>query len=178
MTSKKQKAADRAEAIETLRKILQPGDAVTTTVLHVSRSGMSRVIQCQAIDFGEPDHHPCIRDISWLVADAIGDRWDDRRGGVIVGGCGMDMCFATVYALGRALFPDGFAPSPMAKRPSDGKRVNTDVGRGRKRAAAVPFALDRAWVEKMAVKGFRFERGRNGDTSGWDTDGGYALRCR
>ena len=178
MTSKKQKAADRAEAIEILRQILKPGDAVTTTVLHVSRSGMSRVIQCQAIDFGEPDRRPYIRDISGLVADAIGDRWDDRRGGVVVNGCGMDMCFATVYALGRALFPDGFAPSPMAKRPSDGKRVNTDVGRGRKRAAAVPFALDRAWVEKMAVKGFRFERGRNGDTSGWDTDGGYALRCR
>ena len=85
MTSKKQKAADRAEAIEALRKMLKPGDAVATTVLHVSRSGMSRVIQCQAIDFGEPDHHPCIRDISWLVADAIGDRWDNRGGVVVFG---------------------------------------------------------------------------------------------
>ena len=78
----------------------------------------------------------------------------------------------------RALFPDGFAPSPMAKRPSDGALVNLDVGRGRKRAAAVPFSLDRAWVEAKAANGFRFERGRNGDTSGWDTDGGYALRYR
>ena len=90
----------------------------------------------------------------------------------------MNMRFATVYALGRALFPDGFAPSPMAKRPSDGALVNLDVGRGRKRAAAVPFSLDRAHVEKMAAKGFRFERGRNGDTNGWDNDGGYALRYR
>ena len=158
MTSKKQKAADRAEAIETLRKILQPGDAVTTTVLHVSRSGMSRVIQCQAVDFGEPDHHPCIRDISWLVADAIGDRWDDRRGGVVVGGCGMDMCFATVYALGRALFPDGFG----IVGEKDGKRRRPKTAK----AAA-----------QMVRHGWAF-RGRNSDRSGWDTDGGYALRYR
>ena len=158
MTSKKQKAADRAEAIETLRKILQPGDAVTTTVLHVSRSGMSRVIQCQAIDFGEPDHHPYIRDISGLVADAIGDRWDDRRGGVVVNGCGMNMCFATVYALGRALFPDGFG----IVGEKDGKRWRPKSPK----AAA-----------QMVRHGWAF-RGRNGDRSGWDTDGGYALRYR
>lgn len=158
MTSKKQKAADRAEAIETLRKILQPGDAVTTTVLHVSRSGMSRVIQCQAIDFGEPDHHPYILDISGLVADAIGDRWDDRRGGVVVGGCGMNMCFATVYALGRALFPDGFGI--MGEK--DGKR----------RRPKSPEA-----AAQMVRHGWAF-RGRNGDTNGWDNDGGYALRYR
>ena len=157
MTSKKQKAADRAEAIETLRKILKPGDAVTTTVLHVSRSGMSRVIMCQAIDFGEPDHHPYIRDISGLVADAIGDRWDDR-GGVVVGGCGMDMRFATVYALGRALFPDGFG----IVGEKDGKR----------RRPKSPKA-----AAQMVRAGWRF-RGRNGDASGWDTDGGYALRNR
>ena len=157
MTSKKQKAADRAEAIETLRKILQPGDAVTTTVLHVSRSGMSRVIMCQAIDFGEPDHHPYIRDISGLVADAIGDRWDNR-GGVVVNGCGMDMRFATVYALGRALFPAWFG----IVGEKDGKR----------RRPKSPKA-----AAQMVRAGWRF-RGRNGDTSGWDTDGGYALRYR
>ena len=157
MTSKKQKAADRAEAIEALRKMLKPGDAVTTTILHVSRSGMSRVIQCQAIDFGEPDHHPYIRDISGLVADAIGDRWDNR-GGVVVNGCGMDMCFATVYALGRALFPDGFG----IVGEKDGKR----------RRPKSPKA-----AAQMVRAGWRF-RGRNGDASGWDTDGGYALRYR
>ena len=175
MTSKKQKAAERAEAIESLRKFLKPGDTVTTTVMHVSRSGMSRVIRCQAID--KHNGEPYIRDISHLVATAIGDRWDDR-GGVIVGGCGMDMCFATVYALGRALFPDGFAPTPMARRPSDGKEVNTDIGRGVKRCAAVPFELDRAWIEKKVAAGFKYTRGRNGDTTGWDNDGGYALRYR
>ena len=158
MTSKKQKAADRAEAIETLRKILQPGDAVTTTVLHVSRSYMSRVIQCQAIDFGEPDHRPYIRDISQLVADAIGARWDDYRGGVIATGCGMDMRFATVYTLGRALFPDGFG----IVGEKDGKRRRPKTAK----AAA-----------QMVRHGWAF-RGRNGDRSGWDTDGGYALRYR
>ena len=92
------------------------------------------------------------------VADAIGDRWDDRRGGVVVGGCGMNMCFATVYALGRALFPDGFG----IVGEKDGKRRRPKTAK----AAA-----------QMVRAGWRF-RGRNGDTNGWDNDGGYALRYR
>lgn len=171
-----QKAQDRAHAIETLRKMLKPGDTVTTNVLHVSRSGMSRVIMCQAIA-ADYDGKPYISDISGLVADAIGDRYDSRRGGIVVGGCGMNMCFATVYNLGRVLFPNGFAPSEMARNPSKGimEPRNVNVGRGSKRG---PFALDRAWVEAKRKAGWEFTRGRNGGKSGWDNDGGYALNYR
>ena len=70
----------------------------------------------------------------------------------------MNMRFATVYALGRALFPDGFGI--MGEK--DGKR----------RRPKSPEA-----AAQMVRHGWAF-RGRNGDTSGWDTDGGYALRNR
>lgn len=175
MTTKKQKE-DRQSAIESLRAFLKPGDTVTTTVMHVSRSGMSRVIMCQAV--GMQDGKPYIRDISWLVSRAVGYPLDEKNGGVKIGGCGMNMCFALVYELGSVLFPDGFAPSDMATNPSKGitepRCIN--VGRGMKRCAAIPFALDRAWVEAKHKAGWLFTRGRNGDRSGWDTSGGYALK--
>ena len=173
MSTKTEKQAERADAITRLRSFLKPGDNITTTVLHVARSGMSRSIRCQAIRHDD-DGAPYIDDISWLVARAIGARLDDR-GGVVIGGCGFDATFEVVYSLGRVLFPDGFAPSNKAMRPSDGKVVNVDVGSGMNHSASVTFALDRAWVEKKRAAGFRFIRGRNGDESGWDNDGGYAL---
>lgn len=173
MTAKSEKQAERDTAISNLRKFLKPGDNVTTTVLHVSRSGMSRSIRCQAVRSDDGGAH-YISDISYLVARAIGARLDDR-GGVVVGGCGFDASFEVIYSLGRVLFPNGFAPSNMARRPLDGKVVNVDVGRGIKRSAAVPFALDREWIGKKRAAGFKFTRGRNGDESGWDNDGGYAL---
>lgn len=166
---------EKQEAITYLRSILKPGDTVTTTVLHVSRSGMMRTIMCQAIET-DRGGKPRIVDISWAVARAIGAAFDRNRGGVKMGGCGMNMCFETVYDLGYALFPDGFAPSNMAHRPSDGKLVNVDIGRGMKRSETIPFALDREWIEKKRAAGFKFSRGRCGDVSGWDDDGGYALK--
>lgn len=158
MTTKKEKAQDRADAIAYLRKILKPGDAITCTVMHVSGSGMSRSIMLQ-VPFKHDDGTLRIQDISWRVADAIGSRWDyKRRGGVVMRGCGMNMCFEAVYILGRVLFPDGFGIIGE----HDGKR---------KRPATAKQAA------RMVRDGWRF-RGRNGDASGWDNDGGYALDYR
>ncbi len=147
----------RNEAIARLRAMLKPGDKVTTTVLHVSRSGMSRSIQCQAIE-KDASGAPYIADISWLVARATGNRLDDR-GGVIVTGCGMNMCFSLVYDLGRTLFPDGFG---VVGTNSQGRHVRPKSKRG---------------AARMVTNGVKF-RGRNGDASGWDEDGGYALGYR
>lgn len=158
MTSKKEKAQERANAIETLRKFLKPGDKVTTTVMHVSRSGMSRSIMCQAVRMDD-NGTPYIADISWMVAQAIGERLDDH-GGVKMGGCGMNMCFAVVYYLGRVLFPEGFGI--VGTHPKTGRKARP------KTAAA---------AARMVRNGWKF-RGRNGDASGWDTDGGYALDYR
>lgn len=158
MTSKKEKAKDRADAIAYLRTILNPGDRITCTVMHVSSSGMSRSIMLQ-IPVKQGDGTIRIQDISWRVAAAIGGRFDDKRGGVVMGGYGMNMCFAAVYSLGRALFPDGF-----------GIEGTTSVGKKIRPASQKQAA-------RMVALGGKF-RGRNGDASGWDNDGGYALDYR
>lgn len=97
----------KAEAILHLRKVLKPGDTVYTVLRHVSRSGMSRNIDLYYIAESKP-----VR-ISAYVGHAIGTpqslkNWE-RSQGLTVGGCGMDMGFHLVYALGRVLYPHGFA---------------------------------------------------------------------
>lgn len=91
------------ESVEYLRELgIQPGDSTHTKVLHVSRSGMMRVIGVYIVRDGE------LFDISKRVAWAIGARFDEDRWGVKMGGVGMDMTFYVVYCLGRALWPEGF----------------------------------------------------------------------
>ena len=126
MTSKAQNQ-QIINAVTTLRDMLKPGDVVHTILRQVSRSGMSRHISVIRQDKDGP------HDITYLVGRALNYRQNAKDGGLVVGGCGMDMGFEVVYNLGRALFPKGFK-----------------------------------------VEG----RGRNGDTSGWDNDGGYALKHR
>ena len=104
----KAQQAERAEAIEQLRQWLKPGDTVYTILRHVSRSGMQREIGVVILKDG-CDMHP-----NYLVSQAIGARLG-KRDGVIMGGCGMDMGFALVYALGRALWPNG-TPEPHGTR--------------------------------------------------------------
>lgn len=100
--SSKTKQADREEAIAELRAILRPGDTVYTILRHRSRSGMSRVIDLYVQGPDGP------RGIGWQAAKATGNRYDSNREGIKIGGCGMDMGFALVYALSSTLFPDGF----------------------------------------------------------------------
>lgn len=160
MTSKKEKAQNRAEAIAYLRGILKPGARITCTVLHVSASGMSRSIMLQ-VPVTDSDGALRIQDISWRAADAIGERFDDRRGGVIMGGCGMNMCFAAVYDLGRVLFPGGFGT--IGTHPDKPGKYRRPKGK--------------AQAARMVRDGWRFH-GRNSDADGWDNDGGYALDYR
>lgn len=69
-----------------------------TTLRHVSRSGMQRVIDVHVIQDNEP------RWLGYMVAKAMEYRFDDRRQGIVVGGCGMDMGFHIVHSLGYALY--------------------------------------------------------------------------
>lgn len=94
--------AERDEAIDRLRELLKPGDEVRTILRHVARSGMSRAIDCYVIRDSDT-----LR-ITWDVALATGYRYSNRWDAVDMGGCGMDMGFALVYALSRALYPHGF----------------------------------------------------------------------
>jgi hypothetical protein len=93
-------AVHREWAKDQLRDSLKPGDTVYTILHHVSSSGMSRRIGVRAIVNGQPQY------LDGLVAVALGERVADR-GGIIMGGCGMDMGFELSYRLGHALYPDG-----------------------------------------------------------------------
>lgn len=158
MPQKAGKAAYRADRIAYLRELFPPGAKVFCTVTNVARSGMSRSIRVFAIMAGDREHGPEPRDVSDAVAAVIGAR--SVKGGVLMGGCGMDMGFALTYELSHALYPDGFGIE-CDSWPKGGRRKY----RPPSKAAAA----------RAVAKGYTF-RGRNGDASGWDPDGGYALR--
>jgi hypothetical protein len=98
----------RKQTKEGLLKILKPGDAVYCIVRSVSASGMSRTISLFVID-GEH-----FSDVTHSAAIVMGDKLA-KNGALRVNGCGMDMCFATVYNLGRYLWPNG-TPEPHGMR--------------------------------------------------------------
>jgi hypothetical protein len=156
LTAAEGKAAIIAQTKEELRKVYPVGALVQTQLLHVSSSGMSRRISVLACVGG------VVRRMDNQVAEVIGLRVSDS-GGIIMGGCGMDMGFSIAYSLGRALYPDGFG--------GYGQKVNKETGKpeGRKLQPKTKRAAAAA-----VKRGYVF-RGRNGDPSGWDRDGGYAL---
>jgi hypothetical protein len=95
--------AEQAEALDELRAALPPGSTVSTIVRHVTSSGMSRSISPVICSDGRP------WDLTYLAVRAgAGSGFDQRNGGVRMGGCGMDMGFALVYELARKMYPDGF----------------------------------------------------------------------
>lgn len=91
-----------AEATVRIREWVKPGDTLYTQLKSVSRSGMSRVIQVVKIDCSKGE--PSLSYLGWNVAKALGWGYDDRKEGVKVGGCGMDMGFHLVYSLSHTLF--------------------------------------------------------------------------
>ncbi len=144
---------EKLEATAMLKEFIKPGDTIYTTLKHCSKSGMMRVIDLFVMEDNEP------RRITSLACRAIQASYNDRHEGMKMDGCGMDMGFAAVYELGRVLFPDGFG--------DEGDFPNGSKGR--------PSTPEMA--EKAITIGATFH-GRNGDTSGWDNDGGYALKHR
>ena len=144
------------ECRERLLSLLNPGDTVYGVVRSVSRSGMSRRIDFYCIEDGE------LRWLTPFIGDLCGYSHSYERSGLRVDGCGMDMIFAVVYDLGHKLWPDGFGTpcrsdgcSFRAETQAEAESCNADLPNG-----CTPHVF----------------RGRNGDTSGWDTDGGYALK--
>lgn len=99
----------KTDALAQLRAMLKPGDSVYTTVRHVARSGMMRTIDLYVMQDNEP------RRITWLACEAMGDTYNRKHEGMRMDGCGMDMCFAAVYNLGRTLWPNG-TPEPHGRR--------------------------------------------------------------
>lgn len=108
LTRKAGKAARKEYVCAQLREMIEPGQKVFCVLRHVSTSGMSRRISFFIVADGE------MRNIDNLTADAI-DYKNSDKGGLIVGGCGMDMGFSVVYSLGHALWPNG-TPKPHGRR--------------------------------------------------------------
>ena len=106
MSKASDKAAEKAEAINQIRKYVRPGDTVYGIVREVSRSGMSRTIDLYAVNRKDKD-----RPLAYLTgyaAKVLGYTRKDR--GMLVGGCGMDMVFHCIYSLARAIFTNARAP--------------------------------------------------------------------
>lgn len=96
---------DRAKierALQRAEKVIARKREITCILRHVSGSGMSRRISLHVI---RDDEH---RHLSYNAAIATGNRYHDRDGAVIIGGCGMDMGFALVYDLSHTLYGDGY----------------------------------------------------------------------
>lgn len=117
----KAQQSERDEYISKLRETLKPGDTLHTVLRHVSRSGMSRIIDVFHI-YTDPKTGEVRKDwLSYWISKACDMTFNDRRGqpeGIRIGGCGMDIGFEIVYTVGRALWPEGFK-CPGAKCPSN-----------------------------------------------------------
>mgnify|MGYP001615470954 CR=1 FL=1 len=95
--------SDQQSSKDKLLKLVKPGDTVYTILRHVSRSGMSRVIDLVIISDGQPFS------ISGWAAEVTNSTLDRDRWGIKITGVGMDMGFALVYELSYALFQDDFS---------------------------------------------------------------------
>ena len=104
------------DALNALRELLPVGSTVRTILRHTSKSGMSRAITVHTVTDG------AVRDITWLVSQVTGYRLSQRHEGLTVGGCGMDMGFAVVYALSSALYPTGHRCTGSTGRTPAGNR--------------------------------------------------------
>lgn len=97
--NKQEKEQQEKDAINFLSLQLKKDDQVFTIVRHVSASGMSRHISVII-----KTNDGTIQNVSWHVSKALGWRMNKANNALVVGGCGMDMCFHTVYTLSRVLF--------------------------------------------------------------------------
>lgn len=102
MVKTKKKQDEQEKARNHLRELLKPGDTVYTILRHVSNSGMSRRIDLYIFRDNKPYY------LTYWAAEALGEKVN-KKGGIVVGGCGMDMGFHLVYNLSMALFcPDKY----------------------------------------------------------------------
>lgn len=154
------KEQQKQEAIARLREMLKPGDTLHTVVRSVSKSGMSHRLDVYKLQNGDAQY------LTHLAAKACGYSIPSKGKGLRIGGCGMDMGFALVYELSQALFPKGFkvVETKPCKHCQD--RPGFD-GLGN----TCKHCNGTGSIETPAI-------GRNGDKSGYDNDGGYALKQR
>lgn len=93
MTKKEQKEKDKQESIKYLKRNIKPGGELLVNIISVSKSGMSRRMRVLNNKF---------IDLSYDVAKVI--EWNHSDKGILVSGCGMDMCFHLIQTLSYYLY--------------------------------------------------------------------------
>lgn len=183
--SRRERETAKQEAKEKLLQILRPGDRVYGIVRTVSRSGMSRTIDFYAFGpqvWSARHKAGCDRIyLSGYIADLLDYRRTDS-GALKVQGCGMDMIFSVVYSVGHALWPEGFGlPCEHCGYRSQSKddaqekyAAASDKEAGAGSRFSPPYCPCEADSNPVGWHSFW---GRNADRSGWDEDGGYALKA-
>lgn len=171
-TLTKKRIAERDEAREELRQILSVGDTVDVIQRHVSQSGMMRYLSLRAGD----------RDITSLAGKAMAEKVYDYHGhwALKVGGCGMDMHFATVYNLSRALWPNGHPCTGSATSHGERRCPSNDHSNDYRQAQRDFRSYDpdgshdamRAYIENRLATDLGYSTKRT------HSDGGYALNYR
>lgn len=121
---------ERDEAIKRLREWCRPGTTVYVVLRHRSASGMFRVIDLFMFDrkTGRTIH------LGWDAAKVMGYGYDEKREGIKVGGCGMDMGFHLVNSLSYCLHG-------MKDKGSEGGRVYPRPGHYR-----AGYSLRHEWI--------------------------------
>lgn len=118
--TKKQLHEQEIEEVKTrLRAMINPGDTIYTSLKHVSRSGMYRVIRLYVM----VDNHP--QNIDWLASQLL-EGYDDRHEGCKASGCGMDMGFALVYHLSYSLRYEYPCIGYESKKPGENRCSSPD----------------------------------------------------
>ena len=93
------KELQQLQARESLKNIFSQSEdkRVYCVLRHVSASGMSRRIDFYVIRDNEPQY------LTGLIGMALDYKRHDR-GGLVIGGCGMDMGFHVIYTLSSVLY--------------------------------------------------------------------------
>jgi hypothetical protein len=100
------KDAAKAEAIDSLRGLIQRNDVIYTVRLARSSSGMRKVLGVYAFHGRRGESKLWL---SYMAADATGYAFDEKLGDVVVKGLGHDAGDSLVQALALALFGDAHA---------------------------------------------------------------------
>ncbi len=135
--------AERQECLDRLRKMLPPGSRVHTTMRHVSRSGMSRDIDCYLLHDGQAQW------LSRLIAKACDFSFNEKREAIRVQGCGMDMGYHIVNNLAMALYPEGFECTGRDEHPNmcpSNDHSNGDRNYKPHHHVSLGYALHHSWI--------------------------------
>lgn len=98
-------AAEEARAM--LRKWIKPGGTVYAQIVHVSNSGLLRVVRLYLILPDSYKEEPYIQNISRLAWRAGVSSWNEKHEGLSFTGGNYSATFEAVYNLGGMLWPKG-----------------------------------------------------------------------